>query len=102
MSTTTTFPPASHHRVSLERGVAAPFATQLLAYLGAPGQQFPTADGGDFTRAYDTTAHGHSNYFLWLNRPPVARHLRRAHTIRGHDRRVTRPGRSSDAARTSP
>lgn len=25
-------------------------------------------DGGDFARRYDTTVHGQSSYFVWLNR----------------------------------
>ncbi|MDT8861000.1 CoA transferase [Alkalihalobacillus sp. MEB130] len=53
--------------VSLEQAVAAPFATRQLADLGARviKVERPT---GDFARNYDTTVHGMSSHFVWLNR----------------------------------
>lgn len=54
--------------VSLEQAVAAPFATRQLADLGARVIKVERPGGGDFARRYDTTVHGHSSYFVWLNR----------------------------------
>src|SRR5215472_7127331 len=54
--------------VALEQAVAAPFATRQLADLGARVIKIERPDGGDFARAYDTTVHGLSSYFVWLNR----------------------------------
>ncbi|WP_330286390.1 CaiB/BaiF CoA transferase family protein [Streptomyces sp. NBC_00576] len=54
--------------VSLEQAVAAPFATRQLADLGARVIKVERPDGGDFARRYDTTVHGESSYFVWLNR----------------------------------
>src|SRR5437870_2377273 len=54
--------------VSLEQAVAAPFATRQLADLGARVIKIERPDGGDFARGYDTTVHGLSSYFVWLNR----------------------------------
>src|SRR3954463_11100758 len=54
--------------VSVERAVAAPFATRQLADLGARVIKIERPDGGDFARAYDTTVNGLSSYFVWLNR----------------------------------
>ncbi|MFJ8881942.1 CaiB/BaiF CoA transferase family protein [Streptomyces sp. NPDC102402] len=54
--------------VSIEQAVAAPFATRQLADLGARVIKVERPDGGDFARAYDTTVHGQSSYFVWLNR----------------------------------
>jgi formyl-CoA transferase len=53
--------------VSLEQAVAAPYATRQLADLGARVIKVERP-GGDFARRYDTTVHGHSSYFVWLNR----------------------------------
>ncbi|GAB3874329.1 CaiB/BaiF CoA transferase family protein [Kibdelosporangium lantanae] len=53
--------------VSVEQAVAAPFATRQLADLGARVIKVERP-GGDFARRYDTTVHGHSSYFVWLNR----------------------------------
>lgn len=53
--------------VSLEQAVAAPFATRQLADLGARVIKVERASG-DFARGYDTTVHGMSSYFVWLNR----------------------------------
>ncbi|WP_329233859.1 CoA transferase [Streptomyces sp. NBC_00111] len=54
--------------VSIEQAVAAPFATRQLADLGARVIKVERPDGGDFARRYDTTVHGQSSYFVWLNR----------------------------------
>jgi formyl-CoA transferase len=54
--------------VSVEQAVAAPFATRQLADLGARVIKVERPDGGDFARRYDTTVHGQSSYFVWLNR----------------------------------
>ncbi|KUL20514.1 CaiB/BaiF CoA transferase family protein [Streptomyces regalis] len=54
--------------VSLEQAVAAPYATRQLADLGARVIKVERPGGGDFARRYDTTVHGHSSYFVWLNR----------------------------------
>ncbi|MEU0839676.1 CaiB/BaiF CoA-transferase family protein [Streptomyces sp. NPDC005962] len=54
--------------VSLEQAVAAPFATRQLADLGARVIKVERPNGGDFARRYDTTVHGESSYFVWLNR----------------------------------
>jgi itaconate CoA-transferase len=54
--------------VSLEQAVAAPFATRQLADLGARVIKIERPGGGDFARRYDTAVHGHSSYFVWLNR----------------------------------
>ncbi|MFF9204597.1 CaiB/BaiF CoA transferase family protein [Streptomyces sp. NPDC014986] len=54
--------------VSLEQAVAAPFATRQLADLGARVIKVERPGGGDFARRYDTTVHGESSYFVWLNR----------------------------------
>ncbi|MCW2915637.1 MAG: carnitine dehydratase [Actinomycetia bacterium] len=54
--------------VSVEQAVAAPFATRQLADLGARVIKVERPEGGDFARRYDTTVHGQSSYFVWLNR----------------------------------
>ncbi|CAM03857.1 formyl-CoA transferase [Saccharopolyspora erythraea NRRL 2338] len=54
--------------VSIEQAVAAPFATRQLADLGARVIKVERTGGGDFARRYDTTVHGQSSYFVWLNR----------------------------------
>lgn len=54
--------------VTVEHAVAAPFATRHLADLGARVIKIERPDGGDFARGYDTTVHGMSSYFVWLNR----------------------------------
>jgi formyl-CoA transferase len=54
--------------VSLEQAVAAPFATRQLADLGARVIKVERPGGGDFARRYDTSVHGESSYFVWLNR----------------------------------
>ncbi|MGI5430240.1 CaiB/BaiF CoA transferase family protein [Streptomyces sp. CA-179760] len=54
--------------VSVEQAVAAPYATRQLADLGARVIKVERPGGGDFARRYDATVHGHSSYFVWLNR----------------------------------
>ena len=53
--------------VSLEQAVAAPMASRRLADAGARVIKLERPEG-DFARGYDTLAHGHSSYFVWLNR----------------------------------
>jgi len=52
----------------MEQAVAAPFASRQLADLGARVIKIERPGTGDFARAYDTTVHGESSYFVWLNR----------------------------------
>ena len=54
--------------VSLEQAVAGPFTTRQLADLGARVIKIERPGKGDFARSYDTTAHGMSSSFVWLNR----------------------------------
>ncbi|MBV6763076.1 CaiB/BaiF CoA transferase family protein [Rhodococcus opacus] len=54
--------------VSLEQAVAAPFATRQLADLGARVIKIERPISGDSARGYDTTVHGQSSHFVWLNR----------------------------------
>ncbi len=54
--------------VSVEQAVAAPFATRLLADLGARVIKVERVDGGDFARGYDAAVHGLASHFVWLNR----------------------------------
>ncbi|KUO17423.1 CaiB/BaiF CoA transferase family protein [Streptomyces dysideae] len=54
--------------VSLEQAVAAPYATRQLADLGARVIKVERPGDGDFARRYDTTVHGSSSYFVWINR----------------------------------
>ncbi|MFE9746131.1 CaiB/BaiF CoA transferase family protein [Saccharothrix saharensis] len=53
--------------VSLEQAVAVPYATRLLADLGARVIKVERPDGGDFARHYDTTCGEVSSYFAWTN-----------------------------------
>ncbi|MFD0202296.1 MULTISPECIES: CaiB/BaiF CoA transferase family protein [Saccharothrix] len=53
--------------VSLEQAVAVPYATRLLADLGARVVKVERPDGGDFARHYDTTCGSVSSYFAWTN-----------------------------------
>ncbi|MBC9727608.1 CaiB/BaiF CoA-transferase family protein [Streptomyces sp. TRM68367] len=62
------FPLSGVTVVSLEQAVAAPYATRQLADLGARVIKVERPGDGDFARRYDTTVHGHSSYFVWLNR----------------------------------
>ena len=54
--------------VALEQAVAAPLATRHLADLGAEVIKVERPGEGDFARAYDSTVHGLSSWFVWLNR----------------------------------
>jgi itaconate CoA-transferase len=54
--------------VALEQAVAVPFATRQLADLGARIIKIERPVDGDFARSYDTTVHGLSSHFVWLNR----------------------------------
>ncbi|CAM5603159.1 CaiB/BaiF CoA transferase family protein [Streptomyces aurantiogriseus] len=63
-----TLPLAGITVISIEQAVAAPFATRQLADLGAQVIKVERPGGGDFARRYDTTVHGQSSYFVWLNR----------------------------------
>jgi itaconate CoA-transferase len=54
--------------IAMEQAVAVPFATRQLADLGARVIKIERPVGGDFARAYDTTAHGLASHFVWLNR----------------------------------
>ncbi|MEU5366462.1 CaiB/BaiF CoA-transferase family protein [Streptomyces sp. NPDC005925] len=54
--------------VSVEQAVAAPYATRQLADLGARVIKVERPGEGDFARRYDASVHGHSSYFVWLNR----------------------------------
>ncbi|MFC4498112.1 MULTISPECIES: CaiB/BaiF CoA transferase family protein [Streptomyces] len=63
-----TLPLAGITVVSIEQAVAAPYATRQLADLGARVIKVERPGGGDFARRYDTTVHGESSYFVWLNR----------------------------------
>src|SRR6266446_5388367 len=54
--------------IALEQAVAAPLATRHLADLGARVIKVERPHVGDFARGYDTTVHGMSSHFVWLNR----------------------------------
>ncbi|MFE7904322.1 CaiB/BaiF CoA transferase family protein [Streptomyces albogriseolus] len=54
--------------VTVEQAVAAPYATRQLADLGARVIKVERPGEGDFARRYDTTVHGTSSYFVWINR----------------------------------
>lgn len=54
--------------VAFEQAVSAPYATRLLADLGARVIKVEMPPGGDFTRAYDDVVLGLSAHFAWLNR----------------------------------
>ncbi len=53
--------------VSLEQAVAVPYATRLLADLGARVIKVERPGGGDFARHYDTACGSVSSYFAWTN-----------------------------------
>ncbi|WP_367131410.1 CaiB/BaiF CoA transferase family protein [Saccharothrix sp. HUAS TT1] len=53
--------------VSLEQAVAVPYATRLLADLGARVIKVERPGGGDFARHYDSTCGSVSSYFAWTN-----------------------------------
>jgi itaconate CoA-transferase len=54
--------------IGLEQAVAGPLAARQLADLGARVIKIERPGVGDFARAYDSTVHGTSGYFFWLNR----------------------------------
>ena len=54
--------------VALEQAVTGPFCSRQFADLGARVIKIERPDGGDFARGYDSTLHGMSAYFAWLNR----------------------------------
>ncbi|MEP6666532.1 MAG: CaiB/BaiF CoA-transferase family protein [Nocardioidaceae bacterium] len=53
--------------IAIEQAVAAPMCTVRLADAGARVIKVERP-GGETARHYDTTVHGHSAYFTWLNR----------------------------------
>ncbi|WP_156757782.1 CaiB/BaiF CoA transferase family protein [Actinokineospora pegani] len=53
--------------VSLEQAVAVPYASRLLADLGARVIKVERPGGGDFARQYDAAAGEVSSYFAWTN-----------------------------------
>ena len=53
--------------VSLEQAVAVPYATRLLADLGARVIKIERPGAGDFARHYDSSCGEVSSYFAWTN-----------------------------------
>ncbi|KOV82710.1 CaiB/BaiF CoA-transferase family protein [Nocardia sp. NRRL S-836] len=53
--------------VSLEQAVAVPYATRLLADLGARVIKIERPGSGDFARHYDSSCGEVSSYFAWTN-----------------------------------
>ena len=54
--------------VGLDRAVAAPLCTRILADWGADVVKIEQPPGGDFSRRWDTYVNGESSYFVLLNR----------------------------------
>lgn len=54
--------------VAFEQAVSAPYATRLLADLGARVIKVEVPGTGDFTRDYDDAVRGLAAHFTWLNR----------------------------------
>ena len=54
--------------VSLERAIAAPFATRQLVDLGPRVIKIERPGSGDFARGYDTRVRGLASHFVWTNR----------------------------------
>jgi itaconate CoA-transferase len=65
--------------VALEQAVAAPYCSSRLADAGARVIKIERPEG-DFARGYDSTVHGQSSYFVWINRgkESIALDLKRA------------------------
>ncbi|MEY4711962.1 MAG: hypothetical protein RIS88_1412 [Pseudomonadota bacterium] len=53
--------------VALEQAVAAPYCSSRLGDAGARIIKVERPEG-DFARGYDTSVHGESSYFVWINR----------------------------------
>ncbi|GGM53704.1 CoA transferase [Longimycelium tulufanense] len=53
--------------VSLEHAVAVPYASRLLADLGARVIKIERRETGDFARHYDRACGAVSSYFAWIN-----------------------------------
>ena len=66
--TSTPLPLSGITVLALEQAVAGPLCTRHLGDLGARVIKIERPGGGDFARTYDTTVHGLSSYFVWLNR----------------------------------
>lgn len=64
----TSLPLAGIKVLAFEQAVAAPLCTRHLVDLGADVIKIERRGEGDFARAYDTSIHGLSSYFAWLNR----------------------------------
>ena len=62
------FPLEGVQVISLEQAVAAPLASRHLADLGATVIKIERPGSGDFARQYDSSVHGVSSNFVWLNR----------------------------------
>ena len=58
--------------VTLEHAVAAPFASQQLADLGAQVIKIERPGVGDFARNYDDRVDGLASHFVWTNGPRKA------------------------------
>lgn len=54
--------------IDLTRVLSGPFATQVLADLGAEIIKIESPDGGDITRSYAPFREGESHYFIGINR----------------------------------
>ncbi len=53
--------------LAVEQAVAVPYATRLLADLGARVIKVERRGDGDFARAYDSSCGSVSSYFAWVN-----------------------------------
>ncbi|NMH96762.1 CoA transferase [Pseudonocardia acidicola] len=68
MPAASTGPLAGVTVVSLEHAVSVPYASRLLADLGADVVKIERPGGGDFARHYDSACGEVSSYFAWINR----------------------------------